>query len=86
MKIDIDDFNRKAEHIIETVVKPQVERYERAKAIEKAAEEFAKNHSIYPTAQDDTEYGFKHGAMWMEKEMEKLKDFDTWKEWKSKLN
>jgi len=22
--------------------------------------------------------------MWMEKEMEKLKDFDTWKEWKSK--
>jgi len=36
MKIDIDEFNRKAEHIIETVVKPQVERYERAKAIEKA--------------------------------------------------
>jgi hypothetical protein len=29
--------------------------------IEKLAEEFAKNHSIYPTAQDDTEYGFKHG-------------------------
>jgi hypothetical protein len=28
MKIDIDDFNRKAEHIIETVVKPQVKRYE----------------------------------------------------------
>ena len=37
MKIDIDDFNRKAEYIVETVVKPQVERYERAKAIEKAA-------------------------------------------------
>ena len=29
--------------------------------VEKLAEEFAKNHSIYPTAQDDTEYGFKHG-------------------------
>jgi len=29
MKIDIDDFNRKAEHIIETVVKPQVKKYER---------------------------------------------------------
>jgi hypothetical protein len=29
MKIDIDDFNRKAEHIIETVVKPQVKRYEK---------------------------------------------------------
>ena len=37
MKIDEEDFKRKAEHIIETVVKPQVERYERAKAIEKAS-------------------------------------------------
>ena len=68
MKIDQEDFNRKAEHIIETVVKPQVARYEKAKAIEKAAEKFAKNHSIYPTAQDDTEYGFKHGAKWMQEQ------------------
>ena len=29
MKIDIDEFNRKAQHIIETVVKPQVKKYER---------------------------------------------------------
>ena len=29
MKIDQEDFNRKAEHIIKTVVKPQVKRYER---------------------------------------------------------
>jgi hypothetical protein len=29
MKIDIDEFNRKAQHIIETVVKPQVKRYEK---------------------------------------------------------
>jgi negative regulator of sigma E activity len=29
MKIDQEDFNRKAKHIIETVVKPQVKRYER---------------------------------------------------------
>ena len=28
MKIDIDEFNRKAQYIIETVVKPQVKRYE----------------------------------------------------------
>jgi hypothetical protein len=88
MKIDREDFNRKAQHIVDAVVKPQVEKYERAKAIEKAAEEFAKNHSIYPTAQDDTEYGFKHGAKWMEQQMEqqmeKLKDFDAWKEWKNK--
>jgi hypothetical protein len=29
--------------------------------VEKLAEDFAKNYSIYPTAQDDTEYGFKNG-------------------------
>jgi hypothetical protein len=25
---------------------------------------------------------FKAGAKWMEEQMEKLKDFETWKEWK----
>jgi len=29
--------------------------------LDKLAEDFAKHHSIYPTAQDDTEYGFKNG-------------------------
>jgi hypothetical protein len=79
MKIDEEDFKRKAEHIIETVVKPQVERYERAKAIEVAAANLADPNV------DKTE-NWIAGAKWMEKEMEKLKDFDTWKEWKSKLN
>lgn len=32
LKIDLEDFNRKAQHIIDTVVKPQVEKYEQAKA------------------------------------------------------
>ena len=32
LKIDQEEFNRKAQHILETVVKPQVERYEKAKA------------------------------------------------------
>jgi hypothetical protein len=79
MKIDQEDFNRKAEHIIETVVKPQVEKYERAKAIEVAAANLADPNV------DKTE-NWIAGAKWMEKEMEKLKDFDTWKEWKSKLD
>lgn len=39
MKIDIEEFNRKAQHIIDTVVKPQVQKWERAKAIEEAAAE-----------------------------------------------
>ena len=32
MKIDQEEFNRKAQHILDTVVKPQVEKYEKAKA------------------------------------------------------
>ena len=35
MKIDVEDFNRKAQHIVDTVVKPQVERYELIKNMEK---------------------------------------------------
>ena len=27
---------------------------------------------------------FKQGAEWQQEQMEKLKDFDTWKEWKNK--
>jgi hypothetical protein len=79
MKIDQEDFNKKAQHIVETVVKPQVEKYERAKAIEIAAANLADPNV------DKTE-NWIAGAKWMEKEMEKLKDFDTWKEWKSKLD
>ena len=32
MKIDQEEFERKAQHILDTVVKPQVARYEKAKA------------------------------------------------------
>lgn len=32
MKIDKEEFERKAQHILDTVVKPQVEKYEKAKA------------------------------------------------------
>jgi hypothetical protein len=77
MKIDQEEFNRKAQHIIDTVVKPQVEKYERAKAIEKAAANLA-DPNVCKTE------NWIAGAKWMEQEMEKLKDFDTWKEWKNK--
>jgi hypothetical protein len=73
MKIDEEDFKRKAEHIIETVVKPQVERYERVKAIEIAAANLADPNV------DKTD-NWIAGAKWM---LEKLQDFDTWKEWKN---
>ena len=41
MKIDQEEFNRKAQHIIDTVVKPQVKKYERAKVIAEAAANLA---------------------------------------------
>jgi hypothetical protein len=47
MKIDLEDFNRKAQHIIDTVVKPQVERYEQAKQKE--------------TMIEDTNHGYSQG-------------------------
>ena len=28
--------------------------------------------------------GFRAGAEWQQEQMEKLKDFDTWKEWKNR--
>jgi competence protein ComGC len=35
VRIDINDFNRKANHILETVVKPQVKKYELSKQLNK---------------------------------------------------
>lgn len=35
LKIDQEDFNRKAQHVFDTVVRPQVERYEKAKEQQK---------------------------------------------------
>jgi|688.fasta_scaffold723437_3 hypothetical protein len=52
--------------------------------LEEAAERISKTNSVYETAQDDFYRGFIDGAKWMEEQMEKLKDFDTWKEWKNK--
>lgn len=33
--------------------------------------------------EDDDEKAFIAGAKWQQQQMEKLKDFDTWKEWKN---
>ena len=78
MKVNQEEFNRKAQHVLDTVVKPQVRRYERAKAIAEAAANLA------DPSLDKTD-NWIAGAKWMEQQMEKLKDFDTWKEWKSNL-
>jgi hypothetical protein len=39
MKIDQEEFERKAQHILDTIVKPQVERYEKARFKELVSDE-----------------------------------------------
>jgi hypothetical protein len=71
MKIDQEDFNRKAQHILDTEVKPQVEKYERAKAISEAAANLADPNL------DKTD-NWIAGATWMEQQIEKMKEEKTY--------
>lgn len=58
--------------------------------IEEAAENWVFETNGHKWSNNDDTAGdnyvsFKEGAKWMEDQMEKLKDFDTWKEWRNKL-
>lgn len=58
--------------------------------IEEAADKWVFEINAHKWSNNDgtagDNYGsFKAGVKWMEDQMEKLKDFDTWKEWKNKL-
>lgn len=68
MKIDQEDFNRRAKHISDTEVKPQVEKYERAKAISEAAANLA------DPSLDKTD-NWIAGATWMEQQMKEAKTY-----------
>lgn len=46
LKIDQEEFNRKAQHILDTVVKPQVEKYEQSKIEDKNAFLFEKSLNV----------------------------------------
>ena len=52
--------------------------------LEEASEMFISKYYSGEGYERDIEEAIKFGAKWMEEEMEKLKDFDTWKEWKNK--
>lgn len=71
MKIDQEDFNRKAQHILDTEVKPQVEKYERAKAIEEAAANLADPNL------DKTD-NWIAGATWMAQQMDNEQREKLW--------
>lgn len=68
MKIDQEDFNRRAKHISDTEVKPQVEKYERAKAIAEAAANLA------DPSLDKTD-NWIAGATWMAQQMKEAKTY-----------
>jgi hypothetical protein len=55
-------------------------------ALEYASEKLGRIVPIYKELDANVaEYvGFINGAKWMQEQMEKLKDFDTWKEWKNR--
>jgi 2-keto-4-pentenoate hydratase len=49
--------------------------------VKEAAEEFANNCTLISDAAAFE--GFIEGAKWQQEQMEKLKDFEVWKEWKN---
>jgi hypothetical protein len=58
----------------------------RDETLEEVAEKYSELQAGTFTPPHKTTYkhGFEDGAKWMQEQMEKLKDFDTWKEWKNK--
>ena len=56
----------------------------RYETLEEASEMFISKYYSGEGYERDIEEAIKFGAKWMEEEMEKLKDFDTWKEWKNR--
>jgi hypothetical protein len=64
---------------------------ENKETIEEAAEKWVFETNGHKWSNNDDTAGdnyesFKAGAKWMEDQMESLKDFNTWKEWKNKSN
>ena len=50
-------------------------------------EEAAGTHAFNFYEKEDrplSEHSFKAGAKWQQEQMEQLKDFETWKEWKNR--
>ena len=52
--------------------------------LEEAAKKYATNHGMMAYVFPEREKSFIDGAKWQQEQMEQLKDFETWKEWKNK--
>jgi hypothetical protein len=83
----IDKFKKESKEIFDNEVKPQIDRAMKMEkeTLEEAAEMYVWG-GIYLNEQEkqQIEIAFIAGAKWMQEQMEKLKDFETWKEWKNR--
>ena len=79
----IDKFKKESKEIFDNEVKPQIERAMKMEkeTLEEAARKWYSNTKFFDKGELNA---FIAGAKWMQEQMEKLKDFDTWKEWKNK--
>ncbi len=76
------DHNREWEEV-------QLGKDPKQETIEEAAEKWVFETNGHKWSNNDDTVGdnygsFKAGAEWMREQMESLKDFETWKEWKNK--
>ena len=68
------EIEEAAERLYPVVIKPILDKYDDGVTNQIGEEDIN---------EDDRE-SFIEGAKWMQEQMEKLKDFDTWKEWKNR--
>ena len=78
----IDKFKKESKEIFDNEVKPQIDRAMKMKkeTLEEAARKWYSNTKLFDKGELNA---FIAGAKWMQEQMDKLKDFDTWKEWKN---
>jgi hypothetical protein len=84
-RIDVEEFNRNAKEVFENEVVPQIKRAKEDNMTPvEWLEKIQQGQKGQPFDDYEWEISFNH-AKEMEKEnLESLKDFDTWKEWKNK--
>jgi hypothetical protein len=65
-----------------TIKQPLNQNRMKKETLEEAAEKYAIRS--FDSLLKDVDDHFIAGAKWQQEQMEQLKDFDTWKEWKNK--
>ena len=84
MKMEKAAKNNIIEDWLEEHGDPEIDKkVEKQLELEEAARKWYSNTKLFDKGELNA---FIAGAKWMQKQLEKLKDFDTWKEWKNQNN